>query len=159
VTPDAPENVPSNSVYADDMASKKTPLQYLAQVPLFSSCSSRDLGKIAKASERVTLKAGTTLITQGTAGKQAYVLLTGTATVKRNGKKIATVQPGSMVGELSLLDQGSRTATVVCDTDCDVLVLEQRKLLAVIDEVPAVGHKLLAALATRIRDLDRAHFG
>ena len=141
------------------MASKKTPLQHLSNVPLFSSCNSRDLGKIAKASERVTLAAGTTMITQGTAGKQAYVILSGTATVKRNGKKIATAQAGAMVGELSLLDQGSRTATVICDSDCDVLVLEQRKLLAVIDEVPAVGHKLLAALATRIRDLDRAHYG
>jgi CRP-like cAMP-binding protein len=141
------------------MASKKSPLQHLANVPLFSSCNSRDLGKIAKASERVTLKAGTTMITQGTAGKQAYVILSGSASVKRNGKKIATAQAGAMVGELSLLDQGSRTATVVCDTECDVLVLEQRKLLAVIDEVPAVGHKILAALATRIRDLDRAHYG
>jgi CRP-like cAMP-binding protein len=85
------------------MASKKTPLQHLANVPLFSSCNARDLGKIAKASERVTLKAGTTMITQGTAGKQAYVILSGTATVKRNGKKIATAQAGTMVGELSLL--------------------------------------------------------
>ncbi|MFM7410817.1 MAG: Crp/Fnr family transcriptional regulator [Actinomycetota bacterium] len=141
------------------MASKKTPLQHLANVSLFSSCNSRDLGKIAKASEHLTLKAGTTMITQGTTGKQAFVILSGTATVKRNGKKIATAQAGAMVGELSLLDQGSRTATVVCDSDCDVLVLEQRKLLAVIDEVPAVGHKLLAALAARIRDLDRAHYG
>jgi CRP-like cAMP-binding protein len=141
------------------MSPKKTPLQYLAKVPLFSSCNARDLGKIAKASERVTVKAGTTLITQGTVGKRAYVILSGNATVLRNGKKIATAQAGTMVGELSLLDQGSRTATVMCDTDCDVLVLEQRKLLAVIDEIPAVGQKLLAALATRIRELDRAHFG
>ena len=141
------------------MASKKSPLQYLAQVPLFSSCNNRDLGKIAKASEHVQLKAGTTMITQGTAGKQAYVILSGSATVKRNGKKIATVGAGAMVGELSLLDHGSRTATVVCDTDCDVLVLEQRKLMAVIDEVPAMAHKLLAALAGRIRELDRAQFG
>jgi CRP-like cAMP-binding protein len=141
------------------MASKKTPLQLLAKVPLFSTCSARNLAKIEKAATRATMPAGTTLITQGTAGKQAYIILSGSATVKRNGKKIATAQAGAMVGELSLLDQGSRTATVVCDTDCDVLVLEQRKLFAVVDEVPAVGHKLLAALATRIRDLDRAHYG
>ena len=141
------------------MASKKTPLQYLAQVPLFSSCSSRDLGKIAKAADRINMVAGTTIITQGTAGKQAFVLLSGSATVKRNGKKIATVQAGAMVGELSLLDRGSRTATVVCDTDCELLVVDARHLFAVIDEVPAMAHKLLAALATRIRDLDRAHYG
>jgi CRP/FNR family cyclic AMP-dependent transcriptional regulator len=141
------------------MASKKTPLQYLAQVPLFSSCSTRDLGKIAKAADRINMVAGTTLITQGTAGKQAFVLLSGSATVKRNGKKIATVQAGAIVGELSLLDRGSRTATVVCDTDCELLVIDARHLFAVIDEVPAIAHKLLAALATRIRDLDRAHYG
>jgi CRP-like cAMP-binding protein len=103
--------------------------------------------------------AGTTIITQGTAGKQAFVLLSGSATVKRNGKKIATVQAGAIVGELSLLDRGSRTATVVCDTDCELLVVDARHLFAVIDEVPAMAHKLLAALATRIRDLDRAHYG
>jgi CRP-like cAMP-binding protein len=141
------------------MASKKTPLQYLAQVPLFSSCSTRDLGKIAKAADRINMVAGTTIITQGTAGKQAFVLLSGSATVKRNGKKIATVQAGAIVGELSLLDRGSRTATVVCDTDCELLVIDARHLFAVIDEVPAMAHKLLAALATRIRDLDRAHYG
>ena len=141
------------------MASKKTPLQYLAQVPLFSSCSARDLGKIAKAADRINMVAGTTIITQGTAGKQAFVLLSGSATVKRNGKKIATVQAGAIVGELSLLDRGSRTATVVCDTDCELLVVDARHLFAVIDEVPAMAHKLLAALATRIRDLDRAHYG
>lgn len=141
------------------MASKKTPLQYLAQVPLFSSCSSRDLGKIAKAADRINMVAGTTIITQGTAGKQAFVLLSGSATVKRNGKKIATVQAGAIVGELSLLDRGSRTATVVCDTDCELLVVDARHLFAIIDEVPAMAHKLLAALATRIRDLDRAHYG
>ena len=141
------------------MASKKTPLQYLAQVPLFSSCSSRDLGKIAKAADRINMVAGTTIITQGTAGKQAFVLLSGSATVKRNGKKIATVQAGAIVGELSLLDRGSRTATVVCDTDCELLVVDARHLFAVIEEVPAMAHKLLAALATRIRDLDRAHYG
>jgi CRP-like cAMP-binding protein len=141
------------------MASKKTPLQYLAQVPLFSSCSTRDLGKIAKAADRINMVAGTTIITQGTAGKQAFVLLSGSATVKRNGKKIATVQAGAIVGELSLLDRGSRTATVVCDTDCELLVIDARHLFAVIDEVPAMAHKLLATLATRIRDLDRAHYG
>ena len=141
------------------MASKKTPLQYLAQVPLFSSCSTRDLGKIAKAADRINMVAGTTIITQGTAGKQAFVLLSGSATVKRNGKKIATVQAGAIVGELSLLDRGSRTATVMCDTDCELLVIDARHLFAVIDEVPAMAHKLLAALATRIRDLDRAHYG
>jgi CRP-like cAMP-binding protein len=67
--------------------------------------------------------------------------------------------PGNIVGELSLLDHGPRTATVTCDTDCTFLLLDQRKFLAVIDDVPAIGHKLLASLASRIRELDRQYFG
>jgi len=141
------------------MASAKSTVAHLKNIPLFSECSPKELGLVIKNSSERVLKAGTIIMDQGQTGREAYVVLEGSATVKRNGKKIATAQAGAMVGELSLLDQGSRTATVVCDTDCDVLVLEQRKLLAVIDEVPAVGHKLLAALATRIRDLDRAHYG
>ena len=74
-------------------------------------------------------------------------------------RKIATLGRGSVVGELSLLDHGPRTATVVCDTDCTLLVIDQRRFLGVIDDVPSISHKLLASLATRIRDLDRQYYG
>ena len=141
------------------MASKKTPLQYLAQVPLFSACSTRDLGKIAKAADRINMVAGTTIITQGTAGKQAFVLLSGSATVKRNGKKVATLGTGAVVGELSLLDHGPRTASVIAETECVMLVISQRQFLGVIDAIPALSHKLLGTLAGRIRELDRQYFG
>ena len=52
-----------------------------------------------------------------------------------------------------------RTATVVCETDCTFLLLSQRTFLGVVDQVPALAHKLLASLASRIRDLDRQYFG
>ena len=87
------------------------------------------------------------------------MLLEGSVTVKRNGKKIATLGPGSIVGELSLLDHGPRTATVTCETDCLFLLLSQRTFLGVVDDVPALAHKLLASLASRIRDLDRQYYG
>ena len=58
----------------------------------------------------------------------------GSATVRRNGKKVATLGPGSVVGELSLLDHGPRTATVTADTEATVLVLDQRHFLGVLDE-------------------------
>jgi CRP-like cAMP-binding protein len=79
--------------------------------------------------------------------------------VKRNGKKVATLGAGSVVGELSLLDHGPRTATVVAETECTMLVISQRQFLAVIDAIPAISHKLLATLAGRIRELDRQYFG
>jgi len=64
-----------------------------------------------------------------------------------------------MIGELSLLDHGPRTASVIATSDCRLFVLEQRRFLAVIDEVPALAHRLLSALAGRIRELDRQYYG
>jgi len=79
--------------------------------------------------------------------------------VKRNNRKIATLGSGAVVGELSLLDHGPRTATAICDTDCTLLVIDQRRFLGVIDDVPAISHKLLARLASKIRELDRQYYG
>jgi len=141
------------------MASKKQHLESLRNVTLFSSCSTKDLEKIAKASDEVTLPAGTLVVDQGQTGREAYVILNGSATVRRNGKKVATLGGGSVVGELSLLDHGPRTASVIADTDLEVLVISQRQFLAVIDAIPALAHKLLATLAIRIRELDRQYFG
>jgi CRP-like cAMP-binding protein len=141
------------------MASKKSYLEHLAKVPLFSSCSTRDLQKIAKAGDEVVMPAGSVIVDQGQTGREAFVILDGTALVKRNNKKVAVLGSGAVVGELSLLDHGPRTATVVAETDVSLLVIGQRQFLGVIDEVPALSHKLMATLAGRIRDLDRQYYG
>ena len=96
------------------MASKKAYLEPLKNVALFSACSMKDLEKIAKAGDEVSMSAGTTIVDQGQTGREAFVVLDGTVTVKRNNKKVATLGAGTVVGELSLLDHGPRTATVVC---------------------------------------------
>ena len=141
------------------MANLKNSLKHLRYSPLFSSCSSKDLERIAKAGDQVTFAKGETLTKQGEPGKEAFIILSGKAIVKRSGKKVATLGTGSVVGELSLLDNGPRTATVVCDTECQVLVISRGNFLRVIDKGPALAHKLFGALAMRIRDLDRAYFG
>lgn len=141
------------------MAGKRAYLDHLAKVPLFSSMNTRDLQRIARATDEVHLGAGTTVIDQGQTGREAFVILDGTVTVRRNGKKVATLGPGAIVGELSLLDHGPRTASVTCDTDCTLLVIEGRAFSGILDEVPALSHKLLSSLAARIRELDRRSFG
>jgi len=141
------------------MANRKAYLDPLKNVALFSACTTRDLEKIAKAGDEVTMSAGTTIVDQGQTGREAFVVLDGTVTVKRNNKKVTTLGPGTVVGELSLLDHGPRTATVICETDCKLLLISQRHFMAVIDDVPALSHKLLASLASRIRDLDRQYYG
>lgn len=141
------------------MASKKAHLEHLRNVSLFQGCSTKELDRIAKASEEVKMTAGSLIVDQGQTGREAFVVLSGTVTVRRNGKKVGSFGAGTVVGELSLLDHGPRTATVTCDTDCELLLLDQRNFIGVLDSVPTLAHKLLATLAGRIRELDRQNFG
>ena len=141
------------------MATGKSTVTHLKNIPLFSECSPKELGLVIKNSTERTLKAGTVVMDQGQTGREAYVILSGAATVKRNGKKIGTAKAGSVIGELSLLDNGPRTATVTADSDLTLLVVTERGLKGAIDNIPAISRKLLKALATRVRELDRAHYG
>jgi len=141
------------------MATGKSTVSHLKNIPLFSECSPKELGLVVKNSSERVLKAGTVIMDQGQTGREAYVILEGSATVKRNGKKIGSAKTGAVVGELSLLDNGPRTATVTADTDVRLLVVTERGLKAAIDNIPAISRKLLKALATRVRELDRAHYG
>ncbi len=138
---------------------RKNSIEKLRQVGLFSTCSQRDLTKIARAADEVAISAGSILIEQGDTGREAYVILEGTAVVRRNGRKIAELEAGESVGELSLLDLGPRTATVEAGTDVRVLVLTARAFTGLIDESPALARKMLASMAARVRDLDRKIFG
>lgn len=141
------------------MAPRSKHLESLAEIPLFSALSKRDLQRIAKASNEVTRDAGTVLVDQGDMGREAFVVIDGTATVKRNGRKVGTLGPGDAIGELSLLDHGPRTATVTADGPITLLVLSAREFRGIIEEVPGLAHKLLGQLASRVRELDRQIYG
>ena len=129
-------------------------LDHLAQVPLFSTCSRKDLQKLGKASDEIAVRGGKVLVEEGKPGHEFFLIVDGTAEVRRKNRKVATLGRGQFFGELSLLDRGPRSATVVADTDMTLVVLGQREFLGVIDEVPAMAHKLLAALAGRLREAD-----
>ncbi|HEY7105093.1 MAG TPA: cyclic nucleotide-binding domain-containing protein [Acidimicrobiia bacterium] len=141
------------------MASKKAYVDHLRSIPLFAGCTRKELELIARSGDEIKMTAGTVLVDQGQTGHEAFVVMDGTVTVKRNGRKVATLEPGAIVGELSLLDHGPRTARVECETDCTLFVISQRHFLAVIDDVPSLAHKLLATLAGQIRTFDRTYYG
>lgn len=114
---------------------------------------------MARGSDELSLPAGRHLCEQGRIGREAFVIVGGTAEVRRNGRKVATLGPGDCVGELALLDHGPRTATVTAVTAVEVLVLGAREFAGILDEVPPIAHKLLKALAGRIRELDAKAYG
>lgn len=135
------------------MASK-TYLTHLANIPLLSSCSQRELQRVAKAADEVEVAEGTTIIEQDKLAREAFVIVSGTAEVRRDGVKVAVVGPGECVGEMALLDHQPRTATVVALEPMTLLVISSQAFTALLDDAPTMTRKLLQNLAARLRELD-----
>jgi CRP-like cAMP-binding protein len=131
-------------------------IRSLSKMALFSECTKRELQIIATNTDEVEVDAGYVLMTEGNIGQEAFIILSGTAAVMRNGRKVASLGRGSIFGELSLLDPGKRTATVVAETDMDLLVVTGRGLQTTIKAAPASAVKLLRNLAARLREFENA---
>ena len=136
------------------MARKDDKLNHLGRMWLFSGCSKKELTTIGRASDEVQVPAGKVLVEEGKPGHEFFLLLSGQASVKHGKRKIATLGPGRYFGEMALLHRGLRNATVVTDADSTLLVLGQREFSGVLDEIPGLAHKLLAAMAARLREAD-----
>jgi len=130
-------------------------VDHLRKVTFFSACSRKDLRKVAKSSEDRRVAAGTTIVKEGENGSEFFVILDGTVSVSRQGRKLATLGPGSGFGELALLVDAPRNATVVADTDVGLVVVRQRQFARLLDEVPGFSRKMLAGTAHRLRVADR----
>ncbi len=129
-------------------------IDHLQQVPLFAACSRKDLQLVARRAEDVRVPAGKALVSEGETGHEFFVILSGQARVTRHGRKIATLGPGGAFGELALLDKAPRNASVIADTDMELVVLGQREFAGIVDEVPGFARKLLAGMAKRLREAD-----
>lgn len=136
------------------MAAKDSHLDKLAEVPLFSACSRKDLQKIGKASDEVEIKAGRVLVDQGKTGHEFFLILDGDATVRANNRKVASLGAGDYFGELALLSREPRDASVTADTDMKLLVLGQREFTGLLDSIPGLASKILSIMARRLRQAD-----
>jgi CRP-like cAMP-binding protein len=135
--------------------SKDTKVTLLSEVPLFSACSRRDLGRIAALVDEIDVPEGRVLTRQGDPGRECFVIADGQATATFRGRKrAASLGPGDVVGEMSLLDQGPRSATVTAKTEMHLLVLTSRGFSALIQQFPLVARRVMAALAERLRDAE-----
>jgi CRP-like cAMP-binding protein len=123
-------------------------------VPLFADCSKRELKQVCRASVVEHRAKGATLVTQGEPGSDAYVILQGTCRVLRNGRKVGQIEPGGVVGELSMLNRAPRNATVVAESALEVAILARRDFLALLESSPSIARKLLERLAARVQELD-----
>jgi CRP-like cAMP-binding protein len=132
-------------------ANKDLKVQLLSGVSLFSSCSQHELKRIASLVDQVDAPAGKVLAREGAVGREFFVIVDGRAKATKGGRKIGSLGRGSFFGEMSLLDEGPRSATVTAETDMALLVLSSRSFSSLIADNPAVSRKLLRGLAERLR--------
>ena len=94
-----------------------------------------------------------TVVEEGQPGEAMYVVLSGGARVTRGGRKVGTLVPGDFFGELSALDGGPRTASIVAETPMEVLRLYRHTLRRMIEDEPGLSMGLLEGLARRLRQV------
>jgi CRP-like cAMP-binding protein len=125
----------------------------LEGIPLFDGLSKRHLRRLARDAEVVEFGPGRAIVEEGQAGEAMFVVLTGTARVLRARRKVGLLIPGDFFGELSALDAGPRTASVVPETSVEVLRLFRHTLHDLVAEEPALAMGLLEGLARRLRQV------
>ena len=126
----------------------------LKKVPLFSALNRRHLDVIARHADEVKRDTGTTLTRQGARGLEFLLIVEGSARVEKDGKVIAHLGAGDFFGEMSLIDGRPRSATVIADAPVLLLVVEVRSFGRLLETVPGLSKKVMAALCERLRAAD-----
>jgi CRP-like cAMP-binding protein len=128
--------------------------EFMRAVPLFAGLLPSELDRLALVMKPINVSAGDAVCTEGEPGREFYLIANGEFAVERGGHTAAKLSTGDHFGELALLDRGPRSATVRALGDARLYVLDDRSFAAVLNEVPALAQKLLAALATRLREAE-----
>jgi CRP/FNR family transcriptional regulator, cyclic AMP receptor protein len=135
---------------------KDAKIALLSRVELFSACRRSDLARIASLVDEVEAREGRVLTREGERGREAFVVAAGRGKASIGGRKVATLERGAIFGEMSLLDQGPRSATITAETDMQLLVMDSRSFSSLIEDVPTVGHKVLKTMAERLRAAEKS---
>ena len=129
---------------------KDAKTELIKRAPLFSQCSKRELEAISGLADEIDLKEGKELTRQGKPGREFFVLVEGTADVIKNDRKVSTLKAMDFFGEIALIHQSPRTATVKATSPVRALVITDRNFRRLMAEQPEIQRKVLEALAERI---------
>jgi CRP/FNR family cyclic AMP-dependent transcriptional regulator len=122
----------------------------IRKVPLFARCSRSELKEIAMLADEIDLNEGKEMTREGTPGREFFVLLEGTADVKKNSRRVNTLGPGDFFGEIALVSREPRTATVIATSPVRALVITDRSFRRLLDDAPQVQTKVMEAMAQRL---------
>jgi CRP/FNR family transcriptional regulator, cyclic AMP receptor protein len=125
-------------------------VELIKRAPLFWNCSKRELQQIAQIADEIDLREGKEMTRQGDRGREFFVLLEGDADVIKDGRSINRLGSGDFFGEIALVSDTPRTATVIATSPVRALVITDRSFRRLMEDQPEIQGKVLAALAARL---------
>ena len=123
----------------------------LHKASFFDGFSDDELARVAQLAEEVVAEKGAVLIDQGRVGLECYVILEGHAAVYVSGEHVATNGPGSMIGEMALVEHRPRNATVVAETEMTLIAFDTKAFKTLLEEMPLAHDRVMALLASRMK--------
>jgi CRP/FNR family transcriptional regulator, cyclic AMP receptor protein len=126
--------------------------EILRKVPLFAELGDRELERLAQHFRERTFPEGSAVTTEGGPGVGFFIIADGNATVSVGGEERATLGPGDFFGEIALVDEGTRSATIIAATDLRCYGLTAWEFRPFVEEHPQVAWPLLKTLARRLRE-------
>ena len=129
---------------------KDAKIELLRNVPLFAGCTKKELRELAARTDEIDLREGYVLMREGRPGREFVVLVEGSARVTRDGNVLADLGEGDWVGEIALLTNVPRTATVTATSPIRVLVITDRSFRRLVETMPSIALKVLASVGDRL---------
>src|SRR5262245_30579286 len=120
---------------------KNSKVELLSTVPLFAGLSKAQLGQLASIADEIDLPEGRVIIREGERGREFFIVLEGEAEVRRNGKKLATRRAGEFVGEIALVSDIPRVATVTAISPLRALVIRDKEFRVLLERTPTIAIK------------------
>lgn len=128
--------------------------EFLARVPIFSNCTADEIAAITAVAQPSFFQPGQIIVTQGTPGQAFYLILAGRVEILRDGHSLGAFGPGDFFGEMALLDQAPRSATIKAIEQTECLMLSSWDFKAQLEKYPSIAVKLLEVLSRRLRVAD-----
>jgi CRP/FNR family transcriptional regulator, cyclic AMP receptor protein len=129
--------------------------ELIRQVPLFSDLDKRELQGLASTMKERNFDPGDTVATEGSTGIGFFIIDEGEATVSVHGEDVNTLKHGDYFGEVALIDDGARTATITAKTPLKCYGITSWEFRPLVEQNAALAWKMLQTMAKRLRDAEK----
>jgi CRP-like cAMP-binding protein len=129
---------------------KNAKVELIRRVPLFAECSKKELAEVAQLADEMSFPEGETLIREGDRGREFIVVVEGTVSVTKGGRELPIRGGATFFGEIALISDAPRMATVTTTSPVRALVVSDRAFRRLLEDSPSIQLKVLQALAARL---------